>query len=89
MQRLIASVTYGIPAALSEVLTLGRAPNKCAADISADFDRSGTSKGPGTVIIGCLEHLRGSTVGFRNRAGYIARSPLEIGGFRLGLHPGF
>ncbi|GGO79151.1 hypothetical protein [Nocardioides deserti] len=36
---------------------------------------------------GRLEHLRGSSLGFRNLTNYIARSLLETGGFRPRLHP--
>ena len=89
MQRLIDSVSRGVPAALSEVLTLGRTLAKRAADVLAYFDRPGTSNGPTEAINGRLEHLRGSALGFRNLTNYIARSLLETGGFRLRLHPGF
>ncbi len=34
-----------------------------------------------------LEHLRGSALGFRNLAHYVARSLLETGAFRPRLHP--
>ena len=89
MQRLIDSVSRGVPAALSEVLTLGRTLAKRAADVLAYFDRPGTSNGPTEAINGRLEHLRGSALGFRNLTNYIARSLLGTGGFRLRLHPGF
>jgi transposase len=46
----------------------------------------GTSNGPTEAINGRLEHLRGSALGFRNLTNYIARSLLEVGGFRPGLH---
>jgi hypothetical protein len=49
--------------------------------------RPGTSNGPTEAINGRLEHLRGSALGFRNLANYIARSLLETGGFRPRLHP--
>lgn len=51
-------------------------------DILAYFDREGTSNGPTEAINGRLEHLRGSALGFRSLANYIARSLLEAGGFR-------
>ena len=87
MRRLIDSLSRGVPAALTEVITLGRTLNKRAADILAYFDRPGTSNGPTEAINGRLEHLRGSALGFRNLANYIARSLLETGGFRPLLHP--
>jgi transposase len=88
MAKLIASVSHGVPAALSEVITLGRTLKKRAADVLAYFDRPGTSNGPTEAINGRLEHLRGSALGFRNLTNYIARSLLETGGFRPRLHPG-
>jgi transposase len=87
MQQLIDSVSRGVPAALREVITLGRTLNKRAADVLAYFDRPGTSNGPTEAINGRLEHLRGSALGFRNLTNYIARSLLETGGFRRQLHP--
>jgi transposase len=87
MQQLINSVSHGVPAALVEVITLGRTLNKRAADVLAYFDRPGTSNGPTEAINGRLEHLRGSALGFRNLTNYIARSLLETGGFRPQLHP--
>jgi transposase len=88
MVTLIASVSSGVPRALSEVITLGRTLKKRAADVLAYFDRPGTSNGPTEAINGRLEHLRGSALGFRNLTNYIARSLLETGGFRPRLHPG-
>lgn len=88
MTKLIASVSDGVPAALIEVITLGRTLKKRAADVLAYFDRPGTSNGPTEAINGRLEHLRGSALGFRNLTNYIARSLLETGGFRPRLHPG-
>jgi transposase len=88
MQNLIGSVSAGVPAALSEVITLGRTLKKRAVDVLAYFDRPGTSNGPTEAINGRLEHLRGSALGFRNLTNYIARSLLETGGFRPLLHPG-
>ena len=87
MTKLIESVSQGVPAALSEVTTLGRTLKKRADDVLAYFDRPGTSNGPTEAINGRLEHLRGSALGFRNLTNYIARSLLETGGFRPRLHP--
>ncbi len=87
MTALIAALATGIPAALTELVTLGRTLNKRAADVLAYFDRPGTSNGPTEAINGRLEHLRGSALGFRNLTNYIARSLLEAGGFRPRLHP--
>jgi transposase len=88
MVQLIESLSQGVPAALTEVITLGRTLTKRAADVLAYFDRTGTSNGPTEAINGRLEHLRGSALGFRNLTNYIARSLLEAGGFRPQLHPG-
>ncbi|MEX5277868.1 ISL3 family transposase [Kocuria sp. CPCC 205261] len=87
MQAVIDAVGSGVPAALKEVIVLGRTLNKRAADILAYFDRPGTSNGPTEALNGRLEHLRGSALGFRNLFHYIARSLLETGGFRPQLHP--
>ena len=89
MEQVIASVSHGVPGALREVITLGRTLTKRAGDVLAYFDRPGTSNGPTEAINGRLEHLRGSALGFRNLANYIARSLLETGGFRPHLHPQF
>ena len=66
MENLIASVSKGVPKALTEIITLGRTLKKRAADVLAYFDRPGTSNGPTEAINGRLEHLRGSALGFRN-----------------------
>lgn len=80
-------LTSGVPATLVELRRLGRTLKRRAADILAFFDRPGTSNGPAEAINGRLEHLRGSTLGFRNLTSYIARSLLEAGGFRPHPHP--
>ena len=88
MTSLIEALSHGVPAALTELLTLGRTLRKRAEDVLAYFDRPGTSNGPTEAINGRLEHLRGSALGFRNLTNYIARSLLETGRFRPRLHPG-
>ena len=87
MSNLIDTLSRGVPAALTELTTLGRTLTKRAGDVLAYFDRPGTSNGPTEAINGRLEHLRGSALGFRNLTNYIARSLLETGGFRPRLHP--
>jgi hypothetical protein len=82
MQQLIGAISHSVPTALREVITLGRTLKRRAVDVLAYFDRPGTSNGPTEAINGRLEHLRGSTLGFRNLTNYIARSLLETGGFR-------
>ncbi|SBW75862.1 Uma4 protein [Propionibacterium freudenreichii] len=89
MTRLIDSLSGGVPAPMTELRTLGRTLKRRAADVLAYFDRPGTSNGPTEAMNGRLEHLRGSALGFRNLTSYIARSLLEVGGFRPRLHPGF
>jgi transposase len=88
MTALITSISHGVPAALAEIITLGRTLGRRADDVLAYFERPGTSNGPTEAINGRLEHLRGSALGFRNLTNYIARSLLEAGGFRPRLHPG-
>ena len=46
MQALVESVSAGVPAALTELVTLGRTLKKRAADVLAYFDRPGTSNSP-------------------------------------------
>ena len=87
MQHLIDTLSTAVPAALVEVRTLGRTLKNRAGDILAYFDRPGTSNGPTEAIIGRLEHLRGTALGFRNLTNYISRALLDTGGFRPRLHP--
>lgn len=87
MVELINTVSADVPAALREVITLGRTLKQRAADVVAYFDRPGTSNGPTEAINGRLEHLRGSTLGFRNPTNHVARSLLEAGSSRPLLHP--
>ncbi len=87
MSTLIEALSAGVPAELTELITLGRTLKRRAADVLAYFDRPGTSNGPTEAINGRLEHLRGSALGFRNLTNYIAGSLLEAGGFRPQLHP--
>lgn len=74
MVELIGTVSSGVPAALRELITLGRTLKQRSLDVLAYFDRPGTSNGPTEAINARLEHLRGSALGFRNLANYIARS---------------
>jgi transposase len=87
MSNLIDALGRGVPAALTELITLGRTLKKRAEDVLAYFERPGTSNGPTEALNGRLEHLRGSALGFRNLTNYIARSLLETGGFKPQLHP--
>ena len=88
MQQLIDGISQGVPSVLPEIITLGRTLRRRAADVLAYFDRPGTSNGPTEAINGRLEHLRGSALGFRNLAHYIARCLLEAGGFRPQMRSG-
>ncbi len=85
--NLIDPLSRGVRAALTELITLGRTLKKCAADVLAYFARPRTGNGPTEAINGRLEHLRGSALGFRNLANYIARSLLETGGSGPRFHP--
>ena len=86
LNKLLDTLRRGVPAALSELVTLGRTLHRRAADVLAYFDRPGTSNGPTEAINGRLGHLRGVALGFRNLTNYIARSLLETGGFRPQIH---
>ena len=87
MSALINDLSDDVPTTLIELRRLGRTLKQRAADVLAYFDRPGTSTGPTEAINGRLEHLRGSALGFRILANYVARSLLETGGFRPHLHP--
>ncbi len=87
MQVVIAAITREVAAALVKIRRLGRTMQQRVDDILAFFDRPATSNGPTEAISGRLEHPRSSALGFRNLTNYIARSLLEIGGFRPQLHP--
>ena len=54
MSALIESISEAVPAALTEVITLGRTLKKRAEDVLAYFDRPGTSNGPTEAINGRL-----------------------------------
>ena len=57
MTSLIACVSHGVPAALTEVITLGRTLKKRADDVLAYFDRPGTSNGPTEAVKCRCRHL--------------------------------
>lgn len=59
---------------------------EAAEDVLAHCDLPGTSTDPTEAVNGRLEHLRSSTLGFRNHTNNIARPLLEAGGFRPLLH---
>jgi transposase len=52
MVKLIESLSHGVPAALSELITLGRTLKQRGDDVLAYFDRPGTSNGPTEAING-------------------------------------
>ena len=87
IQALIDSLATGVPTALTEVRTPGRTLARRADDILAYFDRPHTTNGPTEAINGRLEHLRGTTLGFRSIDSYITRCLLKAGGPRPQLHP--
>jgi len=82
VNKLIQALSAGVPAAPTELSTLGRTLKRRATDVLTYSTRPGTSNGPTEAINGRLEHLRGSALGFRNLTKHIARSLLEAGGFR-------
>ncbi len=86
MQRLFDSLKQAIPDVLRQITALARTLTKRSTDTLAYFEHPRTSNGPTEAINGCLEHLRGSALGFRNLTHCIARSLLETGGFRSQLH---
>ena len=89
LRELIDVLKTTTPTWFVELRKLAYTLDRRRVDILAYFDHPGTSNGPTEAINGRLEHLRGSALGFRNLAHYIARSLLEAGGFRQRLHPQF
>lgn len=87
LEQLISEIGRKVPKGLPELQKLGGTLRRRKTDILAYFDHIGSSNGPTEALNGRLEHLRGIALGFRNLAHYIARSLLEAGGFRPGLHP--
>lgn len=54
MRQLIATVSHGVPAALTELRTLGQTLKSRAVDVLAYFERPGTPNGPTEAINGRL-----------------------------------
>ncbi|GAA1150557.1 hypothetical protein GCM10009672_23910 [Nesterenkonia lutea] len=75
-----------LSARISLTVTHVPAFNRRAADILGYFDRPGTPNEPTKAINARLEHFRGTALGFRNLAHYIARPLLDTGGFRPLVH---
>lgn len=86
LEQLISEIGRKVPKGLPELKKLGGTLSRRKTDILAYFDHIGSSNGPTEALNGRLEHLRGIALGFRNLVHYIARSLLEAGGFRPGLH---
>ncbi|RGE14612.1 ISL3 family transposase, partial [Leucobacter sp. wl10] len=89
LRELIDTLKATTPSWFVELRRLAYTLDRRREDILAYFDHPRTSNGPTEAINGRLEHLRGSALGFRNLAHYIARSLLETGGFRPLLHSRF
>lgn len=58
MRAVIDDLSHDVPTTLTELRRLGRTLEQRAADVLADFDRSGTSNGPLEAINGRIEQLR-------------------------------
>lgn len=86
LEQLISEIGRKVPKGLPELQRLGGTLRRRNTDILAYFGHIGSSNGPTEALNGRLEHLRGIALGFRNLTHYIARSLLEAGGFRPGLH---
>ena len=90
MQQVIdklANIPKDIAAGLPELRRLGRTLKRRTGDILAYFDHPHSSNEPTEAINVRLEHLRGTTLGFRNLIHYRIRALLETGGFKKQLHP--
>lgn len=65
------------PPGLEKIAQLGQSLHKRRADVLAYFD-IGASNGPVEAINGCLEHLRGIALGFKNLGHYILVVPASL-----------
>jgi transposase len=83
----IESVSHGVPAALTELRTLGRILKQRAGDVLAYLERPGTSNAPPKRST-AASNISAAALGFRSLTNYIARPLLETGGFRRRLHRG-
>ena len=72
MNKLTQALSAGVPAAPTELSTLGRTLKRRATDVLTDSTRPGTGNGPTEAINGRLEHLRGSALGFCKLTNHIA-----------------
>ncbi len=51
LSKIVDTISRGVPATLTELVTLGRTLKRRAADVLAYFDRPGTSNGPTEAIL--------------------------------------
>ena len=79
MRRLIDSLKQTVPDGLEEIQTLAKTLISRSQDVLAYFDQPRTSNGPTEAVNGCLEHLRGIALGFRNLTHYTTRSLIHAG----------
>ena len=77
MREIINSLC-GLKAKNKELVQLGRSLHKRIGDVLEFFD-VGVSNGLVEAINGCLEHLRGIALGFRNLTHYILRCLIHSG----------
>jgi hypothetical protein len=78
MDKLIDSVSDGVPAALIEVTKLGRTLKQPAAHVLAYFDRPGTATAPPKRLTGASNTSAAPPSGSRNLTNYIARRLLSV-----------
>lgn len=86
--QLIESISHGVPAALSAVVTLGRTLKKRADDVLVYFDRPAPSNGRTEAINGRLEHLRGSGRGDGALFAFSLRRRCDAGPYSSPAEPG-
>ena len=87
MRAVIDSISRSVPGGLTELITLGRALKKRAADVVAYFDLRDQQR----ADRGDQRQARAPPrvrARVRNLTTYIARSLLETGGFIPQPHPG-
>jgi len=82
MERLITTISGGVPTALAEVAKLGRTLKQRAGDILAFFDRPGSSNGPTEALNGEVDPESRTGGCLVRRLGGPSGRPVGPGGVR-------
>ncbi|WP_431978313.1 transposase [Propionibacterium freudenreichii] len=87
LAHVIEVISRGVPAALAEIITLGRTLKRRATDVLAYFERPPHLQRPDRSPQWPTGTPARLSLGLPKPDDYIARSLLEAGGFRPQLHP--